>query len=447
MICRSSYAPDQKKLVIRGSKKSDGDFGNLPSTATMTPLDQDNDRLAKILHEARPSLIGVARAGDVIPALDRNLVLHAGPPVVWGDMVPAMREAIAGALLVDDRAGTIEEARALAAGGSIRFAPAHDNNAVGAMAGVITASMPVLVVRDSVSGIEAYAPINEGLGKALRFGANGPEVLERLRWIRDEFAPLLNDALMRNGPVDLKAHIAEALRRGDECHNRNKAATSAFVRDIGPSLVETGRPHADIARAMRFISGNDHFFLSLSIAHAKAVTLSMEATGGGSLVTTMAGNGREVGIRLSSSGKRWCTAPASVASIRLFPGRTIEEATPTMGDSYVTEVIGLGAFALAAAPAIAEFIGGTVPELIERSDAMRAITVSEHPTFVIPALGFRGVPSGIDVRKVVALRRPPIVNTGVASNVPGAGQIGAGVQTMPLDAFVAAEAMVSGRVP
>jgi hypothetical protein len=300
--------------------------------------------------------------------------------------------------------------------------------------------MPVFMVEEEISGARAFVSINEGLGKALRFGANGPEVLVRLRWIRDAFAPLLARALQRKGPIDLKLMVAEALRRGDECHNRNKAATAMFFREIASALVATEASHTDIVRALDFISGNDHFFLSLSIAHAKAVTLAMEKLGIGSLVTTMAGNGREVGIRTSGSGKRWFTAPAEVAEIRLFEGHSLDDATPTMGDSYVTEVIGLGGFALAAAPAIAEFIGGKASDLAERSARMREITIGEHWEFRIPALDFRGVPTGIDVRKVAETGITPMVNTGVASKRPGVGQIGAGTQSFPLASFTAAAA-------
>jgi hypothetical protein len=262
--------------------------------------------------------------------------------------------------------------------------------------------------------------------------------LDRLRWIRDELFPLLKQALAISGPMDLKLMIAEALRRGDEVHNRNKAATSQFFREIALALIATGAPHKDLEKALRFIGGNDHFFLSLSIAHAKAVSLYVEELGVGDIVTVMAGNGVEVGIRVASLGKRWFTAPASVANIRLFDGHALDEATPTMGDSYITESIGLGAFALAAAPAISSFIGGTVEELIARSERMREIAVGEHSHFRIPALDYRGVPSGIDVRKVVATGISPLINTGIASRIPGVGQVGAGVQEIPLGCFTAA---------
>jgi hypothetical protein len=409
--------------------------GQMQKTA-MPSLDQQNQTLINALHSARPHLVALARAGEVIPELDRGLVLHAGPPIEWQDMVPAMKAAVAGGLVFDGKAKDLDAAIELAGSGDIRFAPAHDHRAAGAMTGIITSTMPVLVFEDETSRERAYVTINEGLGKALRFGANGPDVLSRLAWIRDQFAPLLKRAIEIHGAMDIKQQVSEALRRGDECHNRNKAATSGFLRAIAAPLVETKAPHADIADALRFIGGNDHFFLSLSIGHAKTTTLAMEAIGGGSLVTTMAGNGRHVGVRISAEPKRWFTAPATVANVKLFAGASIADATPTMGDSYVTEVIGLGAFALSAAPAIAEFIGGTVAELIARSESMRAIALSEHPNFLIPALGFRGTPCGIDVRKVAEKSLAPLINTGVASRIPGAGQIGAGTQSFTLQCFL-----------
>jgi hypothetical protein len=410
----------------------------MPETTPVSELDRDNGEVFAALCAAAPQLVGVAPAGEVIPGMDRHLVLHAGPPVAWADMASAMRAAVCGGLVFEGLSETVSEAEALAASGRIRFAPAHDHQAAGAMAGVITASMPVFIAEDPASGVRAHVAINEGLGKALRFGANGPEVLERLRWIRDGFYPLLKQALEIVGPMDLKAMVAEALRRGDEAHNRNKAATSQFFREIAAAVVATRAPYEELDRALKFISGNDHFFLSLSIAHAKVVSLSMERLGKGSLVTVMAGNGVEVGIRVGAMGSRWFTAPASVANVKLFDGHSIEDATPTMGDSYITESIGLGAFALAAAPAISSFIGGSVSELTAKSERMREITFGEHSTFRIPSLDFRGVPSGIDIRKVVDKGISPLINTGIASKRPGVGQIGAGVQEIPMACFAKA---------
>jgi Protein of unknown function (DUF1116) len=367
--------------------------------------DQANTSVFETLCSARPMLKSVRLAGDVIPGFTRKMILHAGPPIAWEDMPTAMKAAIAGGLVFEGLVDDLESARKLAASGEIEFGSAHDHQGVGAMAGIVTASMPVFVVEENASGAKAFASINEGLGKALRFGANGPEALQRLAWIRGEFAPLMDRALTAHGPIDLAAHVAEALRRGDECHNRNKAATAQFFREIAADLAATGASVERVTLALRFIASNDHFFLSLSMAHAKAVMLTVEQRQIGSVVTAIAGNGRQVGISVSGTGNRWFTAPAEIADIRLFEGHSIDEATPTMGDSYVTEAIGLGAFALAAAPAIAEFIGGRVEDLIARSARMRGITVGEHPLFVIPSLGFRGAWLEEYDRKAAEIRR------------------------------------------
>lgn len=408
--------------------------------SVVADVDSANASVFERLQNARPMLVGMARAGDAIPGMNSHLVLHAGPPIAWENMAPAMRAAICGGLVFEGLSASLEEAEKLAASGGISFAPAHDHDAAGAMAGVITASMPVFVAEEQNSGRTACVSVNEGLGKALRFGANGPEVLERLRWIRDEFYPLLKEGLANCGPVDLRQMVAEALRRGDEVHNRNKAATSQFFREITPGLIATRAPHEKLEAALRFIGGNDHFFLSLSIAHAKATSLYLEELHRGSVVTVMAGNGVEVGIRVCGLGKQWFTAPASVANVKLFDGHSIGDATPTMGDSYITESIGLGAFAIAAAPAIASFIGGSVEDLVARSDEMRKITLGEHSEFRIPSLGFRGVPCAIDVRRIAATGILPLINTGIASNRPGVGQIGAGIQEIPLECFTQAAA-------
>ncbi len=411
------------------------DKDNRMSSNSADAINRANQQVLTQLCAARPMLVGMAQARDVVPGMHSHVVLHAGPPVKWENMAAAMRAAACGGLVFEGLCDTIEDAAELAGSSAITFGAAHDHNAAGAMAGVITASMPVFIAEEQNTGARAYVSVNEGLGKALRFGANGPEVLERLRWIRDAFYPLLAQALMHTGPMDLKLMVAEALRRGDEAHNRNKAATSQFFREIAIGLLRTRAPHDEVEAALRFIGGNDHFFLSLSIAHAKAASLSAESLQCGSIVTVMAGNGVEVGIRISGLGKQWFTAPASVANVKLFAGHVIEDATPTMGDSYITESIGLGAFALAAAPAIASFIGGTVEELLARSETMRQITVGEHTDFRIPALDFRGVPCGIDVRRVVETGIAPLINTGIASKTPGIGQIGAGVQEIPLGCF------------
>lgn len=391
------------------------------------------------LTAGHPFLIDVRAALDVVPGMTPDLILHAGPPLDWDEMVPPMRAAVQGALVHAGRCATPAEAGALVRDGRVRFAPAHDHGMVGPMAGVVCAAMPVFVVRNEAHGNLAFATINEGLGRVLRFGANDETVLERLAWIRDVLAPSLAAAIRRSGPVDLRRMVSEALHRGDEAHNRNKAGTALFIRHIAPHLcraVDGGVA----ARCLEFIGGNDHFFLNLSIAHSKALTDAVGTAPHSSLVTAMAGNGVRFGLRVAGLGAEWVTAPPDPPVGRMFPGFTRDDGVPLMGDSYVSEVAGIGAFALAAAPAIAGFIGGTAGEMTAHTLRMYGITLGEHPWYTIPALDFRGTPVGIDAEAVAATGVQPILNTGIAGRRAGVGQVGAGIAAAPLACFAAAAA-------
>jgi len=385
----------------------------------------------------RAVLLDVRPAIDVVPGMRPDLILHAGPPLAWEEMVPPMQAAVQGALVHAGTCGTLDDAARLARDGRIRFAPAHDHGMVGPMAGVVCAPMPVFVVRNETYGNLAFATINEGLGRVLRFGANDGTVLARLRWIRDVLAPALQAALRRSGPVDLSQMIAEALHRGDEAHNRNKAGTALFLRFIAPHLCRAVGGEA-AAQCLEFIGGNDHFFLNLSIAHSKAVTDAVGAVPGSGVVVAMAGNGVRFGLRVAGLGPAWITAPPEAPVGRMFDGFTQADGVPLMGDSYVSEVVGVGAFAMAAAPAIAGFIGGKAGDMIGHTERMYQITLREHPLFTIPALDFRGTPVGIDVERVASSGVRPVLNTGIAGRTPGVGQVGAGIAAAPLECFVEA---------
>jgi Protein of unknown function (DUF1116) len=389
------------------------------------------------LVRGRAVLLDVRPAVEVVPGMRPDLILHAGPPLAWDEMVPPMQAAVQGALVHAGACDTLEDAARLAHDGRVRFAPAHDHGMVGPMAGVVSAPMPVFVVRNDTYGNLAFATINEGLGRVLRYGANDETVLARLRWIRDALAPALGAALRRSGPMDLTQMIAEALHRGDEAHNRNKAGTALFLRLIAPHLCRAVGGEA-AAQCLEFIGGNDHFFLNLSIAHSKAVTDAVGTIPGSSLVVAMAGNGVRFGLRVAGLGPAWITAPPDPPVGRMFDGFTQADGVPLMGDSYVSEVAGVGAFAMAAAPAIAGFIGGNAADMIGHTERMYRITLGEHPAFTIPALDFRGTPVGIDVDRVVATGVRPVLNTGIAARRPGVGQVGAGIAAAPLACFVEA---------
>jgi Protein of unknown function (DUF1116) len=395
---------------------------------------------------AQPVLAGIGAASAVVPDLGERTILHAGPPIPWERMCGPMRGAIIGAILYEGWAQSHAEAEALAGRGEIGFAPCHDHGAVGPMAGVISPSMPVWVVVDREHDNRAYCNLNEGLGKVLRFGANGPEVLERLRWMNGVLAPALAAALERVGGMELKPLIAQALHMGDEVHNRNVAASSLLLKRLAPALLRAGMTSAELAAVMEFIAGNDHFFLNLSMAACKAMLDAAAEVPNSSMVTAMARNGVEFGIRLCGTGDAWFTAPAPVVDGLFFPGYGAADAAPDLGDSAITETAGLGGFAMAAAPAIVQFVGGTPQDAIANTDEMGHITLGRNAALTLPALDFAGTPAGIDARKVVDTGIAPIINTGIAHRAAGIGQIGAGITRAPLACFAQAIVALAARV-
>ncbi len=393
--------------------------------------------LARILG-AKPALVGMGTALDVVPGMKKDLILHAGPPVAWARMCGPMRGGIMAALIYEGLARDPKEAEKLAASGKIKYSPCHEHNAVGPMAGIISASMPVFIVKNEAAGNYAYATQNEGLGKVLRYGAYSPEVIERLKWMETALYPTLKAAIASLGRIDLKAIVAQALHMGDEVHNRNRAGTSLFYRAIAPAVIATCRDTGTAARVLEFINGNDHFFLNLSMALSKASLDAGRGVKDSSVVVVMARNGTDFGVQLSGTGGKWFTGPAPVPDALYFPGYTKADANPDIGDSAITETNGLGGFAIAAAPAIVQFVGGTAADAVGYTLAMYEITAGENNIYKIPYLNFRGTPTGIDVIKVAKSGILPFIDTGVAHKKAGIGQVGAGVLSAPPEPFAKA---------
>ena len=404
-----------------------------------------NDEATERLDSAQPMLVGVGTARDLLPDMGERTILHAGPPIEWQDMSGPLRGAVIGAAVYEGLADDHADAERRAAAGELEFGPCHERGAVGPMAGVVSASMPMCVIENAAHGNRAFCTFNEGLGKVLRYGANDDEVLDRLRWIRDVLARVFARALERLGePIDLRAMTAQALQMGDEAHNRNRAATSLLLRTLLPALIELDEPSADTAAAARFIAGNDHFYLNLAMPAAKASADAAAGVERSSIVVAMARNGTEFGIRLSGTGDRWFTGPSGQIDGLYLPGYGPEDANPDIGDSTITETVGLGGFAMAAAPAIVRVVGGGAEDALAATRAMYDIAWSESSAYQIPALDFRGTPLGIDCREVVHTRVLPFVNTGIAHREPGIGQIGAGLVKPPMEAFVKAVRALAG---
>lgn len=383
------------------------------------------------LAAAAPLLVDVVPLAAVSPHHAAGGVSHAGPPIDPARMCPPMRAALGVAMTLEGLAADPADALARAEAGDVPLAPNNDLGGVGPMAGVVTGSMPVFVARDEATGATAWCPLNEGSGKVLRYGADDEEVVARLVWMRDVLGPALADALTMTGPLDLMGLQSAALGRGDELHHRTEAATAL----VGDALA----PHvpADVAA---FIAGNGQFFLNLAMVCAKAALRCAEDVPGSSLVTVIARNGVEVGIKLAGTRDRWFTGPAAAPSpFALYPGFEAQDMNPDLGDSAIVEAYGLGALAIAASPESALTVGLDPADAEDITARLRAIGGGEHPglTLNTPS-GPQPAILGVDARAVVREAMLPPVHTGIAHRRPGVGQIGGGITHPPMAAFTAA---------
>ncbi|WP_299443262.1 DUF1116 domain-containing protein [uncultured Phycicoccus sp.] len=416
----------------------------LPGTeAALAAVMADPRRVAANAEAVARMTAAEAVLVDVLPAsealgLERGTFLHAGPPVTWERASGPMRGALVGAVLLEGLADTAEEAERHLAAGAFDLEPCHHRGGVGPMAGVVSPSMWVYVLRDEVHGNDSWCSLNEGLGKVLRYGAYGPEVIDRLRWMGEVLGPILQQAVRSVGPVDIRAIIAQMLQMGDEGHNRNRAGSLMLLRELLPGMITTDAPATDVAEAVRFSGANEHFFLNLGMPACKLATRAAEGIAGSTVVTTMARNGTDFGIRVSGTGDAWFTGPANTPEGLFLGDFGPEDANPDIGDSAITETGGIGGLAMAAAPAIVKFVGGDVPFALAATRRMYEVTVGEHPMYQVPILGFRGTPVGIDVTAVVRTGELPQINTGMAGRVAGTGQVGAGLVTPPEQCFTAA---------
>jgi len=398
-------------------------------------IEEANHKAIERIINSDPFLVDIMPAKDVIPDFEEGMLLHAGPPVKWEKMCGPVRGAIMGALVYEGWARDIKEAEKLASSGKIRFDPCHHHRTVGPMAGVVSPSMYVYVVENRKFKNMAFCTLNEGLGKVLRFGAYGGEVISRLKWMENVLGPALQKAVRASGGISIKNLVSRALQMGDECHNRNVAATSLFIRTITPYLLSTDLDKKSIKEVVEFLSGNDHTFLNISMAAAKASTDPILGLDYSSIVSAMARNGTELGIRVAALGERWFTDQAGIPKGLYFPGFSEVDSCRDLGDSTVTEVSGVGGFAMAAAPAIVSFVGGRASDAVRYTEEMYEITYAEHRDYKIPALDFRGTPLGMDIRYINSLGIFPIINTGIAHKDPGIGQIGAGILRAPHKCF------------
>ncbi|MFT6305955.1 MAG: hypothetical protein ACI9US_002601 [Gammaproteobacteria bacterium] len=403
----------------------------------MDIIEAANKQALERLLGADPVLVDVIPAIDAIPALGEGCkILHAGPPITWDRMCGPMRGAIAGIAVFEGWAYDLDEAMTRAANGDYEFHPNHHFDAVGPMTGMTTRSQPLMVVENRTYGNRAYCAINEGLGKVMRFGGNDATVLAKLAWLRDVLGPMMAEALRSGDGIKLKNLIARGLTMGDEMHQRNVACSGLLLRELSPALARVSKDNIALSEALAFMGSNDQFFLNVAMAAGKSIMDPLRDIENCSIVTAMSRNGTDFGIRVSGTGDRWFTAPVEMPEGLYFPGFSEADANPDMGDSTIVETIGLGGFAMGAAPAVAGFVGaGAASDAANFTRSMREITYAENPEWSIPGMDYAGVPTGIDIRRVVETGLAPTINTGIAHREPGIGQVGAGVVKAPMACF------------
>lgn len=390
------------------------------------------------IKEARPRWIDVKPAKEVVAVLQSgHKLLHAGPPIEWTHMSGPVRGACIGACLFEGWAKDQAEALAMLNGGKIEFIPCHNVDAVGPMGGITSANMPMIVAYNVVHDNYAYCNLNEGIGKVMRFGAYGPDVQQRLAWMRDVLAPVLSETLQKfEDGIDLTAMMAQGITMGDEFHQRNIATSALLMRALAPKISQLNRSKKEIVEVMQFLSITDQFFLNLAMAYCKAAMDAGAQIKAGSIVTAMTRNGQNFGIRVSGLGDRWFTAPVNTPQGLFFTGFSQTDANPDIGDSAITETFGVGGAAMLAAPGVTRFVGaGGIDAATEVTEEMSEIYLEHNMLLQIPTWDFQGACIGLDIRRVVETGITPLINTGIAHKEPGIGQIGAGTVRPPLACF------------
>ncbi|GCF95266.1 acyl-CoA synthetase FdrA [Enterococcus florum] len=402
-------------------------------------IEEENQKVTEKMKNAQPFLVDVVPAKSVIPELNeaQKTLLHAGPPIRWEEMTGPMKGSCLGAALFEGWGEDETEVQKLLENGEVRFIPCHHVQAVGPMGGITSANMPVLVVENRLDGSRAYCTMNEGIGKVLRFGAYSEEVVTRLGWMRDVLGPTIAQALAKSEDgINLSVLIARSITMGDEFHQRNIAASLNFLKEISPLIIELPIDEQQKYDVVKFLADTDQFFLNIMMATGKAIVDCARKDTKGTIVTTMTRNGVNFGVRIAETGDDWYTAPVNLPKGLYFTGFTEADGNPDIGDSAITETVGVGAMAMVAAPGVTRFVGaGGFQDALDISNEMATICEGHNPTWTIPTWDFQGSCLGIDIRKVVETGVTPIINTGIAHKDAGVGQVGAGTVRAPLGCF------------
>lgn len=397
-------------------------------------IEEANKKALDIMLSAEPYWTGVRPAIEAVPGMKQNTILHAGPPIEWERMCGVQRRGIIGGILHEGLAGTEEEAIRLVENGNIEVLSAMDLGVAGAGVGIVTPSMVVNICRDKQTGKEGYCVPFEGRVGLGVWGVYNEEVEKNLKWIERVFAPVLDGVLRDCGGINIKRIIAQGLQMNDETHTRQTAEGLLLVSEVVPLLIKADLDKELLVQCVDILVSTERWFHPLGIASSMAILNAIKGIEYATVVTAMGGNGVEFGIKVSSLGDQWFTAPAPTLHGKYLSTRWgPEDAIPWLGDSCVTEAVGLGGFAAAAAPAVIRLRGGSFKDAIQQSEEMKAVCVGINRNYPIPLLDFSGPPIGIDIRKVVQTGISPISHGGIISKE--GGQIGAGAARLPFECF------------
>lgn len=401
-------------------------------------IDAANEKVIGRMRDSSPFLMDVVSAKSVIPELrEGKVLLHAGPPIKYEEMTGPMQGSCVGASLFEGWAETEDEARRQFENDEVTFIPCHHVNAVGPMGGITSANMAVMIVENHEDGTLAYCTMNEGIGKVLRFGAYDQEVVDRLHWMKDVLGPVLSKVLKTfDGGLNINVMVAKAITMGDEFHQRNIAGSLIFLKEVAPAIVGLAIDEGEKKEVIEFLAKTDQFFLNIMMATGKAIMDYSRKITEGTVVTTLTRNGKDFGVRIAGMGDEWFTAPVNTPKGLYFTGFSEEDGNPDIGDSAITETVGVGGMAMIAAPGVTRFVGaGGFQDALAISDEMAEIAIAHNPNWTIPTWDFKGAVLGIDTRLVVRTGITPIINTGIAHKIAGLGQVGAGTVRAPLACF------------
>ena len=394
-------------------------------------IKEANRKAVERVLKSRPILVDIKQAREALPNLKKNLILHPGPPIDWKRMSGPLRGAIVGTMIFEELAENWEDAIKLIESRQIEFSPSDDHSSVGPMAGVISPSMPVLIVKNQTFGNTNFGRFVEN---KVQYGVFSKDAVQVLRFWAKTLGPVLGKAIRASNGIDLKLLMAKALHMGDELHNRSIAGTTLFTNVLATYLIDISDKE-ESNRVINYLQTNDIFFLCVSMTACKNMMNAACDTEYSTLVTNMARNGTDFGIKVSGLGNEWFVGRAQKIDGKYFPGYNHGDANPDIGDSAIIETAGIGAFALANSPAIIELIGSSVDEALKYTSQMREITITRNDTFSVPILDFQGTPTGIDIRKVIQRGILPVIDTAIAHKQPGIGMIGTGLVRPPIEAF------------